>query len=195
MPGVHPEVTQPIVAGIDEAGRGALAGPVVAAALVMESLPAGVRDSKRCTSPQRECLAEAIRHGASVWAIGVASVAEIHALNILQASLLAMRRALLALHTRPTRAIVDGNQTPDVPVPCQAIVGGDASAPLISAASILAKTHRDALMRELAHEYPQYGFERHKGYGTQAHLDALRRFGACPEHRKGFRPVRELGKL
>ena len=179
----------PVLAGVDEAGRGALAGPVVAAAVVMESLPEGVTDSKRCTPKRREVLAEAIREGEGAWAIGLSSVEEIDAQNILQASLLAMRRAILNLSTTPSQVLVDGLQVPDVAVPCRAIVGGDAKEPLIGAASILAKTHRDALMRRLAEDYPQYGFEQHKGYGTKTHLQALAKFGACPHHRKYFRPV------
>lgn len=183
-----------MIAGVDEAGRGALAGPVVAAAVVMESVPDGVTDSKRCTPNRREALAEAIREGEGDWAIGLASVAEIEAHNILQASLLAMRRAILNLSVMPFEVLVDGLQIPRVSVPCRAIVGGDAKEPLIGAASILAKTHRDALMRRLAEDYPRYGFEQHKGYGTKAHLEALRRFGACPQHRRLFRPVMNARK-
>ncbi len=183
------QMSAPVLAGVDEAGRGALAGPVVAAAVVMESLPPGVTDSKRCTPNRREALAEAIRDGEGAWAIGLSSVEEIDAHNILQASLLAMKRAILSLSIMPSAVLVDGLQVPDVPVPCRAIVAGDAKEPLIGAASILAKTHRDALMRGLAEEYPQYGFEQHKGYGTRMHLQALARFGACPHHRRHFRPV------
>ncbi len=178
-----------VLAGVDEAGRGALAGPVVAAAVVMERLPKGVTDSKRCAPRQRERLAEAIRQGAGAWAIGVSSVEEIDAYNILQASLLAMRRAILNLSIKPTRVLVDGLQIPEVPVPCRAIVGGDAKEPLIGAASILAKIHRDALMRAMAEDHPHYGFDKHKGYGTEIHLQALAQFGACPQHRRHFRPV------
>lgn len=179
----------PVVAGVDEAGRGALAGPVVAAAVVMERLPEGVTDSKRCTPRRREQLAEAIRQGGGAWAIGVSDVEEIDAFNILQASLLAMRRAILNLSVKPAQVLVDGLQTPEVPVPCRAIVGGDAKEPLIGAASILAKTHRDGLMRAMGEDHPQYGFDQHKGYGTKMHLQALAQFGACPHHRRHFRPV------
>ena len=179
------------VAGVDEAGRGALAGPVVAAVVSMEKadIPAGVTDSKRCTAKRREVLAAAIREVEGAWAIGVASVDEIAAHNILGATLIAMRRAVLALARPPTLVLVDGLQVPEVPVPCRAVVRGDATEPLIGAASILAKTHRDSLMRELARQYPQYGFEQHKGYGTQAHLRSLRLHGPCLEHRSDFAPV------
>lgn len=183
-----------VLAGVDEAGRGALAGPVVAAAVVMETLPKGVTDSKRCTPKRREALAEAIRASEGAWAIGLSSVEEIAAHNILQASLLAMRRAILNLSIAPSQVLVDGLQVPEVPVPCRAIIAGDAKEPLIGAASILAKTHRDALMRRVAEDYPQYGFEQHKGYGTRVHLEALRRFGACAQHRRHFRPVMNAGR-
>lgn len=189
----------PVIAGVDEAGRGALAGPVVAAAVVMEFLPEGVTDSKRCTPARRERLARAIREAEGAWAIGLASVDEIDAYNILQASLLAMRRAIFNLSSMPTQVLVDGLQVPDVPVPCRAIVRGDAQEPLIGAASILAKTHRDELMRGLAKDYPHYGFDEHKGYGTRVHLESLAQFGACPQHRTYFKPVvnaaRRIGKL
>ena len=178
------------LAGVDEAGRGALAGPVIAAAVVMERLPEGVTDSKRCSAKKREVLAAAIRETADAWAVGIADVDEIAARNILGATLAAMRRAVLGLSVAPTLVLVDGLQVPEVPMRSRAIVGGDAKEPLIGAASILAKTHRDALMRELGRAYPQYGFEQHKGYGTKAHLQALRRFGPCEQHRRDFAPVK-----
>ena len=183
-----------MVAGVDEAGRGALAGPVVAAAVVMEKLPEGVTDSKRCTAKRREVLAEAIRESEGCWAIGEASVAEIDALNILNASLLAMKRAIQGLAIVPSRAMIDGPFAPSVSIPCQTIIGGDALEPLIGAASILAKTHRDALMRALAQAHPEYGFDRHKGYPTKAHSDALSRYGASTHHRRSFAPVRAVLK-
>jgi len=177
-------------AGVDEAGRGALAGPVVAAAVATKSLPGGVTDSKRCSAQRREFLAAAIRETAGAWTIGLADVGEIAAHNILGATLLAMRRAVLGLGVTPMLVLVDGLHVPEVPFPCRAIVGGDGSEPLIGAASILAKTHRDGLMRELAETYPQFGFEQHKGYGTRLHQQALRRHGPCPQHRRDFAPVK-----
>lgn len=179
-----------MLAGVDEAGRGALAGPVVAAAIIARSLPEGVRDSKRCTQKRRETLAEAIQACGACWAIGTASVAEIDAHNILRASLLAMKRAVEGLAIKPSRVLVDGPHAPELSVPCTTIIGGDASEPLIGAASILAKTHRDALMRELALECPGYGFEQHKGYGTEIHLTALHQIGPSIQHRKTFAPLR-----
>ena len=179
-----------LYAGVDEAGRGALAGPVVAAAVAMRRVPEGVTDSKRCSAKRREYLAAAIREMPGAWAIGCADVDEIATHNILGATLLAMRRAILALDVTPTLVLVDGLQVPQVPVPCRAIIRGDGSEPLIGAASILAKTHRDGLMRDLAEAYPQFGFDQHKGYGTRAHLEALQSEGPCPEHRRDFAPVK-----
>ena len=181
-------------AGCDEAGRGPLAGPVVAAAVILN--PArpivGLADSKQLSARQREALAELIKERAVGWAIGVATVAEIDALNILQATLLAMQRAILALATPPEKVLVDGNRLPaNLPYPAEAIIRGDQSVPCISAASILAKVHRDALMLELDELYPAYGFKDHKGYGTRRHLEALAGFGATPAHRRSFAPVRK----
>ncbi len=183
------------VAGVDEAGRGPLAGPVVAAAVILDpSRPIeGLDDSKRLSAPQRERLAPLIRARARAWAIGSADHGEIDTLNILQATLLAMRRALLGLGVRPAYVCIDGNRAPqlaDLGCTVETIVGGDALVPAISAASILAKTHRDALMRVLERSHPGYGFARHKGYGTAAHLEALRRLGPSSEHRLSFAPVR-----
>lgn len=185
------------VAGVDEAGRGPLAGPVVAAAVILDPQRpvAGLRDSKVLTAPARERLAAEIRACATAWGLGFAGVEEIDALNILQASLLAMQRALCALAPPPERILVDGNRCPasaGLPFRCdmQAIVGGDASIPAISAASILAKTARDAWMIRAAADYPGYGFEIHKGYPTPAHRQALAALGPCRLHRLSFAPVR-----
>lgn len=181
-------------AGCDEAGRGPLAGPVVAAAVILDpDRPiAGLADSKQLSARQREALAELIKERAIAWAIGMATVAEIDAINILQATLLAMQRAILALATPPEKVLVDGNCLPaDLPYPAKAIIRGDQSVPCISAASILAKVHRDMLMLELDEIYPAYGFKDHKGYGTRRHLEALAQFGATPVHRRSFAPVRK----
>lgn len=185
----------PLVAGADEAGRGPLAGPVVAAAVMLDpdDFPAGLRDSKALSARKRERLASDIRVRSIAWAIAACSVAEIEELNILHASMLAMRRAVEALSCPPSRLVVDGNRCPTgLACPATALVGGDAREPAISAASILAKTQRDQLMLVLHERYPQYAFDRHKGYPTPAHLDALRRHGACPEHRRSFAPVKAV---
>jgi len=183
-----------VVCGVDEAGRGPLAGPVVAAAVILDPARAidGLRDSKKLSQARREALAIVIRDGSLGWAIGQASVAEIDELNILQASLLAMRRAVEALPVAPTLARVDGNQPPRLACGIELIVGGDATEACISAASILAKVERDRLMLSLHSLHPEYGFDRHKGYGTALHLESLRRHGACSEHRRSFAPVREV---
>lgn len=181
----------PLIAGVDEVGRGPLAGPVVAAAVILDPAHpiAGLADSKTLSPIRREQLATEIRAKALAWALGRAEVAEIDRLNILQASLLAMQRAIAALSIVPDQALVDGNRCPPLACPCRAIVKGDATVPAISAASILAKVARDAEMGELHERYPRYGFAQHKGYPTAAHRDALRRFGPCPEHRRSFAPV------
>jgi ribonuclease HII len=182
------------VCGVDEAGRGPLAGPVYAAAVILD--PArrirGLDDSKQLTADVRLELAERIRSRALAWAVASASVEEIDALNILQATLLAMRRAVAALAVMPELALIDGLHCPTLPIATRAIVDGDARVKAISAASILAKTSRDAEMVRLASRYPQYGFERHKGYPTPEHLELLRRFGPCEVYRRSFAPVREL---
>lgn len=180
-----------LVAGVDEAGRGPLAGPVVAAAVILDpSRPiVGLADSKKLSAARREQLAIAIRAKALAWALGRAEVAEIDRINILQATLLAMQRAVTALEIAPMQALVDGNRCPPLTCPCRAIVKGDATVPAISAASILAKVARDAELRQLHERYPDYGFARHKGYPTAAHLDALRRLGPCPAHRRSYAPV------
>lgn len=183
-----------IVCGVDEAGRGPLAGPVYAAAVVLNPRRPidGLDDSKALTAARREALAELIRSRARAWSIGVASVAEIDAINILQASMLAMQRAVAGLGMVPDLVQVDGNRSPRLACTVQAIVGGDALVPAISAASILAKTERDRVLCELHVRYPEYGFDQHKGYGTAMHLQALTRYGPCPEHRRSFAPVRKL---
>ena len=183
-----------LVCGVDEAGRGPLAGPVSAAAVILDPhYPIeGLADSKQLSQQQRDRLAIIIRERALAWAVAYADVVEIDQLNILQASLLAMRRAVLALHIQPQQVLVDGLYCPQTGIPSQAIVKGDSKVAAISAASILAKTARDALMLELHEQYPHYGFADHKGYPTAAHLIALREHGASIVHRKSFRPVREL---
>jgi ribonuclease HII len=180
--------------GVDEAGRGPLAGPVVAAAVILDPRRpiAGLRDSKAMSARQRDAAATEIRAGALAWAVAEASVAEIDRLNILQAALLAMKRAVEALDPAAEFALIDGNRLPPLALPMRAIVGGDASEPAISAASILAKTHRDALMSVLDAEHPGYGFAQHAGYPTPQHLQALRRLGPCVVHRRSFAPVRVL---
>ena len=185
------------LAGVDEAGRGPLAGPVIAAAVILDpGRPiAGLKDSKRLSPVQREGLALEIRRHALGFAIAAADVAEIDSLNILNATLLAMRRALEALPARPDRIMIDGNKAPQLPdllVNCsvETIVRGDDLVPAISAASILAKTHRDALMRELDAAYPGYGFAQHYGYPTPGHVAALQALGPSPIHRHSFAPVR-----
>lgn len=185
---------QRLVCGVDEAGRGPLAGPVCAAAVILDPRRAirGLDDSKRLEAAVRVELAARIRSRALAWAVGWASVAEIDGLNILRASLLAMKRAVEGLPVRPLRVLVDGLHCPDLGVPAVAIVGGDARVRSISAASILAKTERDAEMLRLHARYPEYGFDRHKGYGTPAHVAALRRHGPCALHRAGFEPVKSL---
>lgn len=183
-----------LLAGVDEAGRGPLAGPVVAAAVMLDDLRPikGLADSKILTARRREQLFDEIRAKALCCSIAQASVDEIDRLNILQATLLAMRRAVEGLRLKPRKVLVDGNRLPVLEMLAEAIVGGDARVPAISAASILAKVHRDRWCAELDQQYPLYGFARHKGYGTAEHLAALKMHGACPQHRKTFRPVAEV---
>jgi ribonuclease HII len=182
-----------LVAGVDEAGRGPLAGPVVAAAVILDDLAPirGLNDSKQLAPRVRERLFDEIRGKALCFAIAQASVEEIDTLNILQATMLAMRRAVEALRLRPHKVLVDGNRLPVLQMMAQAIIGGDALEQSISAASILAKVHRDRLCLELHAQHPQYGFHDHKGYGTPGHLAALREHGPCLHHRRSFAPVRE----
>lgn len=183
-----------LVAGVDEAGRGPLAGPVVAAAVILDDLKPiqGLADSKKLSPLRRETLFDEIRAKALCCSIAIASVEEIDQLNILQATLLAMRRAVEGLRLKPIRVLVDGNRLPVLRIQAEAIVKGDALVPAISAASILAKVHRDRLCAELDQEFPQYGFARHKGYGTAVHLAALQAHGACAQHRTSFRPVSDV---
>ena len=187
-----------LVCGVDEAGRGPLAGPVVAAAVILD--PArpidGLNDSKQLSARRRVFLAEQIRRSALAWAVAAASVEEIDRINILQASLLAMQRAVTALVDRhrllPVQVLVDGNRCPELAYPVSAIIGGDGKIAAIAAASILAKTVRDDGMLELHAAYPQYGFDRHMGYPTALHLQALGEHGASPHHRRSFGPVARL---
>lgn len=184
-----------LIAGVDEAGRGPLAGPVFAAAVILDpDRPiAGLADSKALSALRREALAEDIRQFALGWCVAQASVEEIDRLNILQATMLAMQRACAGLPYAPAQALIDGNRIPRaLPCPAQAIVKGDALVPAISAASILAKTGRDAWCKRLHAEYPQYGFDQHKGYGTALHRARLAQYGPCPAHRRSFAPVRAL---
>ncbi len=181
-----------LIAGVDEAGRGPLAGPVVAAAVILDDQNpiAGLNDSKKLTAARREQLFDEIRAKALCCSIAEASVAEIDQLNILQATMLAMRRAVEGLRLRPAQVLVDGNRIPVLNVPAEAIVKGDAKVACIAAASILAKVHRDRLCDELHARHPGYGFATHKGYPTPDHLQALQAQGPCPDHRQSFAPVR-----
>ena len=182
-----------LVAGVDEVGRGPLAGDVVAAAVILnDPAPEGVTDSKMLTPERREELAARIRDEAVCWSLGRATVAEIDEMNILQASLLAMHRAVAALTIQPSLVLVDGNRLPVWPYEARAIVKGDLTESAIGAASILAKVQRDGEMLALNEQYPGYGFDRHKGYPTKAHLAALGHLGVCPAHRRSFGPVRRL---
>ena len=180
-----------LVAGVDEAGRGPLMGPVVAAAVILNDLKPikGLADSKKLTALRREKLYDEILAKALCCSIAQATVAEIDELNILQATLLAMKRAVEGLRLTPNKVLVDGNRLPVIHVLAEAVVKGDSLIPAISAASILAKVHRDRWCAEFDLQYPQYGFAGHKGYGTAIHLAALRAHGACPEHRRSFAPV------
>ena len=185
-----------LVAGVDEAGRGPLAGPVVAAAVILDWRKpiAGLADSKLLTALRREQLFDQIWARALCCSIASASVEEIDRLNILQATMLAMRRAVMGLRLRPVKVLVDGNRIPVMEVLAEAIVKGDALIPSISAASILAKVHRDRWCAQLHVQFPEYGFDAHKGYGTERHMAALREHGACPEHRRSFAPVADVLK-
>jgi ribonuclease HII len=183
-----------LVCGVDEAGRGPLAGPVYAAAVILDPQRniEGLADSKKLSERKRERLALEIREKALAFGIAWASVEEIDRINILQATLLAMCRAVAALPLQPAEALIDGNRCPPLAMPARAIIGGDATEPAISAASILAKTARDADMRRIHAAFPQYGLDRHKGYDTAAHRAALRLHGPASFHRKTFAPVRDL---
>ena len=186
--------TPGLMAGVDEAGRGPLAGPVVAAAVILDELNPikGLADSKKLTALRREALYDEIRAKALCCSIALATAEEIDSLNILQATMLAMKRAVEGLRLKPHKVLVDGNRLPTLVILAEAIVKGDALVPSISAASILAKVYRDRWCAEFHLEYPQYGFAGHKGYGTAEHLAALRLHGACPQHRRSFAPVAEV---
>ena len=190
----RPFIDTDIVCGVDEAGRGPLAGPVFAAAVILDPRRPieGLRDSKKLTAARRDELAPQIRDYALAWAIAECSHEEIDTLNILQATMLAMRRAVEALRMLPTIALIDGNRCPQMTVRAHAIIEGDDKVHAISAASILAKTARDAALVTLHELYPQYAFDQHKGYGTALHRERLREHGPCPVHRRSFAPVREL---
>ena len=189
------KINAKLVAGVDEAGRGPLAGSVVAAAVILGDSHSiiGLTDSKKLSEVKRALFEEQIKQNAIAWAIGEASCVEIDEINILQASLLAMKRAILQLSPVPEHALIDGNRVPDIPgLQMRAIVKGDLSEPCISAASILAKEYRDRQMLELDRLYPQYQFARHKGYPTQLHRLLLKQHGVSPVHRRSFKPVRDL---
>jgi ribonuclease HII len=183
-----------LICGVDEAGRGPIAGPVFAAAVLLDPLRpiAGLKDSKLLAAARREALARAIRREARAWAVASATVEEIDRLNILQATLLAMRRAVEQLEVVPDEAWIDGDRCPRLSCRARAVIGGDRSVPQISAASILAKTARDAEMLRLHAQYPDYALDRHKGYPTPEHLALLTRHGVCAIHRRSFAPVRRL---
>ncbi len=182
-----------IVCGIDEAGRGPWAGPVVAAAVILDpnNIPKGLNDSKKLTEAKREALFEPLMQSSQV-GVGIVSASRIDAINILQATYEAMVKAVSALKLQPMLALVDGNRAPPLNCKCETIIGGDANSLSIAAASIIAKVTRDRIMRGLDRQYPDYHFAVHKGYGTAIHAAALERFGPCPEHRKSFAPIRVL---
>ena len=187
-------MTRLLLAGVDEVGRGPLAGPVVTAAVMLDSRHVidGLADSKRLTANKRQMLDLEIRSYALCYSIGQADVDEIDQLNILQATMLAMQRAVAGLTIRPNKVVVDGNRVPDLPCAAEAIIGGDDLVDEISAASIVAKVYRDSLMEDLHRQYPQYGFDQNKGYPTRMHRQALLQYGAAPCHRRSFAPVRNV---
>jgi len=182
------------VAGVDEAGRGPLAGPVIAAAVILDPARpvSGLRDSKQLSAGRRECLYEEITAAALAWATGRAEAEEIDRINILQATLLAMQRAIDALHPAAEHVLVDGNRCPRLSIPAQAIVKGDSRVAVISAASIIAKVTRDREMIELDRQFPGYGLAQHKGYPSKAHMEALEQLGVTPQHRRSYAPVRRI---
>jgi ribonuclease HII len=191
---MHEILNAKLVAGVDEAGRGPLAGSVIAAAVILDDshVIEGLTDSKKLSGSKRKALELEIRQTAIAWAIGEASCTEIDEINILQASMLAMKRAILQLEPKPRQALIDGNRVPDIAgLNMRAIIKGDLYEPCISAASILAKEYRDRQMLVLDAQYPQYQFAQHKGYPTQLHRSLLKQYGACPVHRLSFKPVRE----
>ena len=181
-----------IVAGVDEAGRGPLAGPVVSAAVILDPnyKLVGLNDSKKLSAIKRKTLSDEIKTHSKAWSIGIATVEEIDDLNILGATLLSMKRAIKDLSGVPEKVIVDGQFTPEIDVPCEAIIQGDATEESIMAASIIAKVERDMIMVELDKKYPHYGFSKHKGYPTKLHLQILKKFGPCNDHRQTFKPVK-----
>jgi ribonuclease HII len=187
-------MTRLLLAGVDEVGRGPLAGPVVTAAVMLDSghVIDGLTDSKRLTANKRQMLDLEIRSHALCYSIGQADVDEIDQLNILQATMLAMQRAVAGLTIRPNKVVVDGNRVPDLPCAAEAIIAGDGLVDEISAASIVAKVYRDSLMKDLHRQYPQYGFDQNKGYPTRMHRQALLQYGAAPCHRRSFAPVRNV---
>jgi len=183
-----------LIAGVDEAGRGPLVGSVVAAAVILnpDKPVAGLADSKKLTEKKREALSIEIKKSALAWSIASISAEEVDSINILQATMKAMKQAVETLTITPDHVQVDGNRCPDIALSVESIVKGDAKVQAISAASILAKVERDSQMSCLHNEYPQYGFDRHKGYGTKQHMEALQQHGACPQHRKSFAPVKKV---
>jgi len=183
-----------LLAGVDEVGRGPLAGPVVTAAVILDRANpvSGLTDSKKLTESQREFLAEEIKQKALAWSLGRAEVEEIDDINILQATLLAMRRAVLALPVKPEMVLVDGNRCPKLDCPSHAIIKGDLYVPQISAASIIAKVARDREMQQLDQQYPGYGLHKHKGYPTRDHITALEQLGVSPIHRRSYGPIKKL---
>lgn len=183
-----------LIAGVDEAGRGPLAGPVVAAAVILDPMRpiTGLKDSKQLTEETREQLAPIIKERALDWSVAHATVEEIDELNILQATMLAMKRAVAGLTVRPNLVLVDGNRVPHLDIAVNAVVGGDETVAAISAASIIAKTTRDHWLMDLDRQYPEYGFAKHKGYGTAEHMAAIEKYGPLPVHRKSFGPIKKL---
>lgn len=181
-----------IIAGVDEAGRGPLAGPVVSAAVILDPnyKLVDLNDSKKLSAIKRKALSDEIKTHSKAWSIGIATVEEIDDLNILGATLLSMKRAIKDLSGVPEKVIVDGQFTPEIDVPCEAIIQGDATEESIMAASIIAKVERDMIMVELDKKYPHYGFSKHKGYPTKLHLQKLKKFGPCNDHRQTFKPVK-----
>lgn len=195
MADLFAELSHRLVAGVDEVGRGPLAGDVVAAAVILgERVPLGIADSKKLSPLRREALSKEIKEQALAWSIGRASVQEIDALNILEAALLAMKRAVEGLAVKPELVLVDGNRLPRWTYEARPIIGGDALEPAIGAASILAKVQRDAELTMLDDQYPEYGFAKHKGYPTREHLQALKTHGVLDVHRRSFGPVKRLLK-